>query len=46
MRQLLENGAYATDPWTAKVWRDRRGVHMLSNLGAFNAMLKTLEEPP
>ena len=44
MRQLLENSAYAPTRGRFKVYVIDE-VHMLSN-NAFNAMLKTLEEPP
>ncbi len=44
MRQLLENAAYAPTRGRYKVYVIDE-VHMLSN-SAFNAMLKTLEEPP
>ena len=44
MRQLLENAAYAPTRGRFKVYVIDE-VHMLSN-SAFNAMLKTLEEPP
>ncbi len=44
MRQLLENAVYAPTRGRFKVYVIDE-VHMLSN-SAFNAMLKTLEEPP
>ncbi|MEY3200460.1 MAG: hypothetical protein RIR70_10 [Pseudomonadota bacterium] len=44
MRQLLENAAYAPTRGRFKVYVIDE-VHMLST-SAFNAMLKTLEEPP
>jgi len=44
MRQLLENSAYAPSRGRFKVYVIDE-VHMLST-SAFNAMLKTLEEPP
>ncbi|RCS58266.1 DNA polymerase III subunit gamma/tau [Parvibium lacunae] len=44
MRQLLENAVYAPTAGRYKVYVIDE-VHMLSN-AAFNAMLKTLEEPP
>jgi DNA polymerase III subunit gamma/tau len=44
MRQLLENAVYAPTRGRYKVYVIDE-VHMLSN-SAFNAMLKTLEEPP
>ncbi len=44
MRQLLENATYAPTRGRFKVYVIDE-VHMLSN-SAFNAMLKTLEEPP
>ena len=44
MRQLLENSTYAPTRGRFKVYVIDE-VHMLSN-SAFNAMLKTLEEPP
>jgi DNA polymerase-3 subunit gamma/tau len=44
MRQLLENAVYAPTRGRYKVYVIDE-VHMLSN-AAFNAMLKTLEEPP
>ena len=44
MRQLLENAIYAPTRGRYKVYVIDE-VHMLSN-SAFNAMLKTLEEPP
>ena len=44
MRQLLENAAYAPTRGRYKVYVIDE-VHMLST-SAFNAMLKTLEEPP
>ncbi len=44
MRQLLENSVYAPTRGRFKVYVIDE-VHMLSN-SAFNAMLKTLEEPP
>lgn len=44
MRQLLENAIYAPTRGRFKVYVIDE-VHMLSN-SAFNAMLKTLEEPP
>jgi DNA polymerase-3 subunit gamma/tau len=44
MRQLLENATYAPSRGRFKVYVIDE-VHMLSN-SAFNAMLKTLEEPP
>jgi DNA polymerase-3 subunit gamma/tau len=44
MRQLLENAVYAPTKGRYKVYVIDE-VHMLSN-SAFNAMLKTLEEPP
>ncbi|MDX1668482.1 MAG: DNA polymerase III subunit gamma/tau [Limnobacter sp.] len=44
MRQLLENAAYAPTAGRFKVYVIDE-VHMLSN-SSFNAMLKTLEEPP
>ncbi|MGE5794938.1 MAG: DNA polymerase III subunit gamma/tau [Bacteroidota bacterium] len=44
MRQLLDNAAYAPTRARFKVYVIDE-VHMLSN-SAFNAMLKTLEEPP
>ena len=44
MRQLLENAVYAPTCGRFKVYVIDE-VHMLSN-SAFNAMLKTLEEPP
>lgn len=44
MRQLLENSVYAPTCGRYKVYVIDE-VHMLSN-AAFNAMLKTLEEPP
>ena len=44
MRQLLENAVYAPTRGRFKVYVIDE-VHMLSN-NAFNAMLKTLEEPP
>ena len=44
MRELLENALYAPTAGRYKVYLIDE-VHMLSR-GAFNAMLKTLEEPP
>ncbi len=44
MRELLENAVYAPTRGRFKVYVIDE-VHMLSN-SAFNAMLKTLEEPP
>jgi DNA polymerase-3 subunit gamma/tau len=44
MRQLLDNAVYAPTRGRYKVYVIDE-VHMLSN-SAFNAMLKTLEEPP
>jgi DNA polymerase-3 subunit gamma/tau len=44
MRQLLDNATYAPTRGRFKVYVIDE-VHMLSN-SAFNAMLKTLEEPP
>ncbi|MEL1766007.1 DNA polymerase III subunit gamma/tau, partial [Acinetobacter baumannii] len=44
MRRLLENAVYAPTRGRFKVYVIDE-VHMLSN-SAFNAMLKTLEEPP
>jgi DNA polymerase III subunit gamma/tau len=44
MRQLLDNAVYAPTRGRFKVYVIDE-VHMLSN-SAFNAMLKTLEEPP
>ena len=44
MRELLENSQYAPTSGRFKVYIIDE-VHMLSN-SAFNAMLKTLEEPP
>ncbi len=44
MRELLENALYAPTKGRFKVYIIDE-VHMLSR-GAFNAMLKTLEEPP